>query len=92
MRRVIEHKKTSHLELLPFYEFTKYQKITLSQDNVDTIKHKRKPWYIEHIEKSPIDSSRLILPLTVDETVTKTSTGSRRTANSTSSTDSGRLE
>ncbi|WP_223926228.1 DUF5686 and carboxypeptidase-like regulatory domain-containing protein [Prevotella lacticifex] len=71
MRRVIEHKKTSHLELLPFYEFTKYQKITLSQDNVDTLKHKRKPWYIEHIEKSPIDSSRLILPLTVDETVTK---------------------
>ena len=71
MRRVIEHKKQTDLHLLPYYEFTKYQKITLSQDNIDTLKHKRKPWYLDHVETSPIDTTKLILPLTVDETVTK---------------------
>lgn len=71
MKRVIEHKKATDLSLLPFYEYTKYQKITLSQDNVDTLKHKRKPWYLDHVEQSPLDSTKLVLPLTVDETVVK---------------------
>lgn len=71
MKRVIEHKKATDLSLLPFYEYTKYQKITLSQDNVDTLKHKRKPWYLEHVEQSPLDTTKLVLPLTVDETVVK---------------------
>lgn len=71
MRKVIAHKKETHLELLPYYEFTKYQKITMSQSNVDTVKRKRQPWYLDHVEQSPFDSTKLILPLTVDETVTK---------------------
>lgn len=71
MRKVIAHKKETHLELLPYYEFTKYQKITMSQNNVDTVKRKRQPWYLDHVEQSPFDSTKLILPLTVDETVTK---------------------
>lgn len=71
MKRVIAHKKETNLNLLPYYEYQKYQKITMSQDNVDTLKHKRKPWYLDHVETSPMDSTKLILPLTVDETVTK---------------------
>lgn len=69
MKRVIAHKKETHLDLLPYYEYRKYQKITMSQNNVDTVKHKRKPWYIDHVERSPLDSATLILPLTLDETV-----------------------
>lgn len=71
MRRVIEHKKAADLTQLPYYEYTKYQKITLSQDNIDTLKHKRKPWYLDHVEQSPLDTTKLMLPLTLDETVIK---------------------
>lgn len=71
MRRVIEHKKETRLDLLPYYEFTKYQKITMSQDNIDTVKHKRQPWYLDHVEQSPLDSTKLILPLTLDESVVR---------------------
>ena len=71
MRRVIEHKKAADLTQLPYYEYTRYQKITLSQDNIDTLKHKRKPWYLDHVEQSPLDTTKLMLPLTLDETVIK---------------------
>ncbi len=69
MRRVIAHKKETHLDLLPYYEYRKYQKITMSQNNVDTVRHKRKPWYRDHVERSPLDSATLVLPLTLDETL-----------------------
>lgn len=71
MRRVIAHKKATHLDLLPYYEYTKYQKITLSQNDVDTVRRQRQPWYTAHVEQSPFDSTKLILPLTVDETATR---------------------
>ena len=38
MRRVIEAKKLSDLENHPFYQFTKYQKITLARNDIDTTK------------------------------------------------------
>lgn len=71
MRRVIARKKETQLEVRPYFENTKYQKITLSRNDVDTIIKKRRSWYIEHLEQSPLDSTKLILPLTVNEQITR---------------------
>lgn len=71
MRRVIAKKKETNLELKDFFQYRKYQKITMSQNQVDTVKKQRKPWYTDHLEKSPIDSTKLILPLTVNEQITR---------------------
>lgn len=71
MRRVIAQKKVTHLENNPYYRCRKYQKITLSENQVDTVNKKRKPWYLDHLERSPIDSTKLILPVTVNEQITE---------------------
>lgn len=71
MRKVIARKKETQLEARPYFENVKYQKITLSEADVDTIKKKRKSWFVDHLEKSPIDSTKLILPLTVNEQITR---------------------
>lgn len=71
MRKVIAHKKETQLESRPYFETTKYQKITLSEYGVDTLKRKRKPWYNAHVEPSPLDSTKLILPLTLNEQITR---------------------
>lgn len=71
MRRVIEKKKETDLHKRDFLQLVKYQKIVMSQNDIDTLKHKRKPWYNNHVEASPVDSSKLILPLTVDEQITR---------------------
>ena len=71
MRRVIARKKETQLEARPYFSDVKYQKITLSENEVDTVKKKRKPWYLEHLEKSPFDTTKLILPLTVNEQITR---------------------
>lgn len=70
MRRVIERKKATDLSLHPFYQYQKYQKLTLSENNIDTVKHQRKPWYLQQVESSPMDN-KIILPISVDETVTR---------------------
>ena len=71
MRRVIAQKKVTHLENNPYYRCRKYQKITLSENQVDTVNKKRKPWFLDHLERSPIDSTKLILPVTVNEQITE---------------------
>lgn len=71
MRRVIARKKETRLEARPYFQNTKYQKITLSENNVDTVGKHRRPWYRDHVERSPFDSTKLILPLTVNEQVTR---------------------
>lgn len=71
MRRVIARKKETDLELKPYFQCRKYQKITLSENQVDTVKKKRRQWFRDHVETSPLDSSKLILPLTVNEQVTQ---------------------
>lgn len=71
MKKVIARKKETQLEARPFFETTKYQKITLSENSVDTLKKKRKPWFIAHLENSPFDSTQLTLPLTVNEQITR---------------------
>lgn len=71
MRKVIERKKETRLEERPYFEASRYQKITLSENNVDTVKKKRKEWFINHLEPSPLDSSQLVLPLTLNEQITR---------------------
>lgn len=71
MRKVIARKKETNLSLKPYYSYQKYQKITLSENQVDTVKRKRKAWFRDQVEKSPIDSTQLILPLMVNEQITK---------------------
>ena len=71
MRRVIARHKETRLQERPYYEYTKYQKITLSENNVDTVKKKRKPWFKAQLEPSPFDSTRLILPVSYTEQITR---------------------
>jgi hypothetical protein len=71
MRKVIARKKETNLLLKPYYSYQKYQKITLSENQVDTVKHKRKAWFRNQVEKSPLDTTKLILPLMVNEQITK---------------------
>ena len=69
MRRVIEAKKLSDLENHPYYQFMKYQKITLARNDIDTAKLKPEKWYSEGVEKSEYNG-KYVLPLTMSETVT----------------------
>ena len=74
MRRVIAAKKKTDLENHDYYQYNKYQKITLALNNVnlgdvDSLKGKKK-WYLNQIETSPYNN-KLILPVSVDETVTQ---------------------
>ena len=69
MRRVIEAKKLSDLENHPFYQFTKYQKITLARNDIDTTKLTPGKWYSDGVEKSDYNG-KYVLPLTMSEVVT----------------------
>ena len=70
MRKVIARKKETQLDRHDYYSYEKYQKITLSENNIDTIRHQRQRWYLQQVEKSPIDTA-LILPISVDETLSR---------------------
>lgn len=75
MRKVIEHKKKTELSLRDHYQYTKYQKITLALNNItpDMItdpKFAKYPWLTEQVEKCEL-TGKLIMPLSVDETVTQ---------------------
>lgn len=74
MRRVIEAKKATDLSNHDFYQYNKYQKITLSvndikPEDIDSGFFSRHRWLIDRIENSPYND-KLILPLSVDETLT----------------------
>ena len=76
MKRVIAAKKRSHLENYDFYQYNKYQKITFSLNDIkpadlDSSKFFKKRAYVkDQIETSPYNG-KLILPVSVDETVTQ---------------------
>ena len=76
MKRVIAAKKRSHLENYDYYQFNKYQKITFSLNDIkpadlDSSKFFKKRAYVkDQIETSPYNG-KLILPVSVDETVTQ---------------------
>ena len=74
MRRVIEAKKATDLTNHDFFQYNKYQKITLSvndikPEDIDSGFFSRHRWLIDRIENSPYND-KLILPLSVDETLT----------------------
>lgn len=76
MKKVVEHKKRTDLSHRDYYQYNKYQKITLAindlnQAKIDTMpKLRNKPWLKDQIELCPYNN-KLILPLSVDETVTQ---------------------
>ena len=75
MRRVIAAKSKTHLDNHDYYQFNKYQKITLSMNDLqpqdlETGMFKKSSWLLDQIETSPYNN-KLILPLSVNETVTQ---------------------
>ena len=75
MKRVIEAKKRTDLANHAFYQYSKYQKITLAFNDIkpsdlESEKMKKKKWLVNQIEVCPYNN-KLILPLSVEETVTQ---------------------
>ena len=75
MRRVIAAKKQTHLENHDFYQYDKYQKVTmavndLTPDELEGSMFKKAPWLLDQVETCPYNN-KLILPLSVDETLTQ---------------------
>ena len=75
MKRVIAAKKRTNLENHDYLSYTKYQKLTMAINDITPAdmdsgfigKHK---WLLDQVETSSYNG-KLILPLTVDETVTQ---------------------
>lgn len=75
MKKVIAAKKRTDLDNRDFYQYNKYQKITLAINDItpeklQTPKLKKMPWLRDQVEKCQYNG-KLILPLSVDETVTQ---------------------
>lgn len=75
MKRVIAAKKRTDLANHDYYQFNKYQKITFAINDIkptelENEKLKKKKWLINQIETCPYNN-KIILPLSVDETVTR---------------------
>jgi hypothetical protein len=75
MRKVVEAKKQTDLSNHDFYQYNKYQKMTLALNDVtshflDSTKFAKKQWLINQIELCPYNN-KLILPISVDETVSQ---------------------
>lgn len=75
MKRVVAAKKKTDLENYDFYQYNKYQKITLAVNDITSEElesdlFKKRQWLINQIETCPYND-KLILPISVDETVTQ---------------------
>ena len=75
MRKVIAAKKLSDLKTHDFYEYHKYQKLTMALNDLTPEQLEKKPfskhpWLVEQVEKSQYND-KLILPLNVNETVSQ---------------------
>ena len=75
MKKVVAAKKKTDLDNRDFYQYNKYQKITLALNDfrpevLDSPKYKKKQWLIDQIEACPYNN-KLILPISVDETVSQ---------------------
>lgn len=75
MKRVVAAKKKTDLDNHPYYQYNKYQKITLAVNDIkpldiDSGFFAKKQWLIDQIETSPY-TNKLILPVSVDETVSQ---------------------
>ncbi|MBP3510993.1 MAG: carboxypeptidase-like regulatory domain-containing protein [Prevotella sp.] len=75
MRKVIERKKQTDLDNRDYYQYNKYQKITLAlneitKERLESPKFKKAAWLKDQVEMCQYNK-KLILPLSVDETVTQ---------------------
>ena len=73
MRNVIAQKKRTDLSNRDYYQYTKYQKLTLALNDVkpeQVEKFGKHKWLTNQVEKCE-QTGKLILPASVDETVTK---------------------
>ena len=73
MKKVIEHKKKTDLKQRDFYQYKKYQKLTLALNDMNpellkNPKFTKHPWLVNQIELNK-QTGKLILPVSVDETV-----------------------
>lgn len=75
MRRVIAAKKKTDLVNHPYYQYDKYQKITLalndlSKEQLEGKFFSKRQYLLDQVEKSPYNG-KLTLPVSVDETVSQ---------------------
>ena len=75
MRRVIAAKKKTDLTNHPYYQYDKYQKITLALNDLkkEQLENKffsRRQYLLDQVETSPYNG-KLTLPVSVDETVSQ---------------------
>ena len=75
MRKVVAAKKRTDLSQRDYYQYNKYQKLTLAANEItpamlENPKFAKKKWLINQIETCPWNN-KLILPVSVDETVTQ---------------------
>ena len=75
MRRVIAAKQETSLKNRDYYQYNKYQKLTLAINEItprrmEDPQFKSKPWLADQVEFCPYNY-KLILPISVDETVTQ---------------------
>ena len=75
MRRVVAAKKKTDLSVNDFYQYNKYEKITLALNDLKPEQLESKPfsnhpWLLDQIETSSY-TGKLILPISVDETVSQ---------------------
>lgn len=75
MRRVVAAKKKTDLGINDYYQYNKYEKITLSlndlkPEQLEQGTFKKYPWLVEQVETSNV-TGKMILPVSVDETVSQ---------------------
>ena len=75
MRRVVAAKKKNNLAVNDYYQYQKYEKITLAINDLKPEQLEQKPfsnhsWLLDQVETSPY-TGKLILPVSVDETVSQ---------------------
>lgn len=75
MKRVVAAKKKTDLSVNDYYNYNKYEKITLSlndlkPEQLESGIFKKHPWILEHVETSAA-TGKMILPVSVDETVSQ---------------------
>ena len=75
MRRVVAAKQRTDLSVNDYYQYNKYEKITLSlndlkPEQLEQGPFKKHPWLVEQVETSNV-TGKMILPISVDETVSQ---------------------
>ena len=75
MKKVIANKQRTELSLHDYYQYTKYQKLTLALNDIKDTQlasplFVKNPWLVRQVELCGQTGKR-ILPMTVDETVTQ---------------------